>query len=89
MQRKAVPFSRPESALLELGRNAKWLKIQELLTKTTTSLVAKANMSAQETLFLHPGTLSTAALALITVSNPSPASERFSALSFSEVWLFV
>ena len=46
-------------------------------------------MSAQETLFLHPGTLSTAALALITVSKPSPASERFSALSFSEVWLFV
>lgn len=48
-----------------------------------TSLVAKANISAQETLCLHPGTLSTAALALITVSKPSPASERSSPESFS------
>lgn len=50
-----------------------------------TSRVAIAKMSAHETLFWQPGTLSTAALALITVSNPSPASERLIGLSFSEV----
>ncbi|CAA6657506.1 unnamed protein product [Spirodela intermedia] len=33
-------------------------------------------MSAQETLFRHCGTASTAAFALITVSNPSPARDR-------------
>lgn len=54
-------------------------------TNLTTSLVAKAKMSAQETLFRQLGTLSTACFALITVSNPSPASERLSELSFSAV----
>lgn len=49
-----------------------------------TSLVAKAKISAHETTFLHPLTLSTAALALITVSKPSPARERLSGLSFSD-----
>lgn len=53
------------------------------VTKLTTSLVANANISAQETLFLHCGLLSTAALAFTTVSNPSPASERLSGCSFS------
>lgn len=43
-----------------------------------TSLVAKARMSAQDTLFLQRGFESTAALALITVSNPSPANDRLS-----------
>jgi len=42
-----------------------------------------AKISAHETLFLHNGTASTAAFALITVSNPSPASERLSGWSFS------
>jgi hypothetical protein len=56
----------------------------QIFTKTTTSLVARAKISAHETLFLQLGTLSTAALALITVSNPSPASERLSELSFSD-----
>lgn len=37
------------------------------------SLVAMASTSAQDTLPRHPGTASTAALALITVSKPSPA----------------
>lgn len=50
-----------------------------------TSRVAMARISAQETLFLHLGLLSTAALALITVSNPSPARERLSGWSFSAV----
>jgi len=54
-----------------------------------TSLVANAKMSAHETLFWQPGTLSTAAFALITVSNPSPASERLIGLSFSEVLFLV
>lgn len=44
-----------------------------------------AKISAQETLFLHLGTLSTAALALITVSKPSPASEILSGPSFSDL----
>jgi len=48
-----------------------------------TSLVARARISAQETLFLHWGSLSTAALALATVSKPSPASEMSSGWSFS------
>lgn len=51
------------------------------------SRVAIASISAQETLFLQLGTASTAALALITVSNPSPASERLSGWSFSAVLL--
>jgi len=57
-----------------------------IITNAMTSLVAMANMSAHETLFWQPGTLSTAALALITVSKPSPASERSIGLSFSDVW---
>ncbi|CAA7404676.1 unnamed protein product [Spirodela intermedia] len=48
---------------------------------TTTSLVARARMSAQETTPGH--LLSTAVLALTTVSNPSPAREMFSSASFS------
>ena len=60
-----------------------------LFTNAMTSLVANANMSAHETLLWQPGTLSTAALALITVSNPSPASERFIGLSFSDVLFLV
>ena len=44
-------------------------------------------MSAQETLFLQLATASTAALALITVSNPSPANDRLSEWSFSAVLL--
>lgn len=43
-----------------------------------TSRVAMARMSAQETLLLQLGTASTAALALITVSNPSPARDKLS-----------
>lgn len=43
-----------------------------------TSLVAMARMSAQDTLFLQLGIASTAAFALTTVSNPSPANERLS-----------
>lgn len=54
-----------------------------LQTRAMTSRVAIARISAQETLFLQLGTASTAALALITVSNPSPASERLSGWSFS------
>lgn len=46
-----------------------------VLTKTMTSLVARANISAHETLFRQLGLLSSAALALMTVSNPSPASD--------------
>lgn len=56
-----------------------------LLTKLTTSLAAMAMISAQETLFLQRGTLSTASFAFITVSNPSPARDRLSELSFSDV----
>lgn len=47
-------------------------------TNEMTSRVAMTRISAQETLFLQPGTASTAALALMTVSNPSPANERLS-----------
>ena len=50
-----------------------------------TSRVAIARISAHETLFLQLATASTAALALMTVSNPSPANERLSGLSFSAV----
>lgn len=57
-----------------------------LLTRTMTSRVANARISAQETLFLHSATLSTAALALITVSNPSPANDKLSTLSFSALF---
>uniref|UniRef100_J3MI57 Uncharacterized protein n=1 Tax=Oryza brachyantha TaxID=4533 RepID=J3MI57_ORYBR len=49
------------------------------------SLVAMASMSAQETLSRQPGTASTAALALMTVSKPSPARERLFGWSFSAV----
>lgn len=52
-------------------------------TKLTTSLVARARISAQETLFRHLGSLSTAALALTTVSKPSPASDISSGCSLS------
>lgn len=52
-------------------------------TNTMTSLVAKAKISAHETLFLHSATFSTASFALMTVSKPSPASERSSSASFS------
>ena len=52
-----------------------------------TSRVAMARISAHETLFLQLGTASTAALALITVSNPSPAKERLSGWSFSALLL--
>lgn len=48
-----------------------------------TSLVARANISAQETLFRQLGLLSRAAFALMTVSNPSPASDMSSGWSFS------
>ena len=51
------------------------------------SRVAKARMSAQETLLRHLGSASTAALALMTVSNPSPANDRLSGWSFSAVLL--
>ena len=54
-----------------------------------TSRVAIARISAHETLLVQLGTASTAALALITVSNPSPANERLSGLSFSAVLLAV
>lgn len=57
-----------------------------ILTSWMTSLVAKARMSAQETLFLQREFESTAALALITVSNPSPANDRLSEWSFSAVF---
>lgn len=56
-----------------------------LHTKATTSLVAKAKISAQETLFLHLGSASRAAFAFITVSNPSPASDISSGWSFSNL----
>ena len=42
-----------------------------------------AKISAHETLFLQLGMASTAALALITVSNPSPANDKLSGWSFS------
>lgn len=61
----------------------KWQNLKRKITNTTTSLVARASISAQETLFLHWGSLSTAALALTTVSNPSPAREMSSGWSFS------
>ncbi|KAK8923493.1 hypothetical protein KSP39_PZI019329 [Platanthera zijinensis] len=48
-----------------------------------------AGMSAQETLLRHWDTASTAALALMTVSNPSPARERLSGLSFSTLFFVV
>uniref|UniRef100_A0A0A9AU50 Uncharacterized protein n=1 Tax=Arundo donax TaxID=35708 RepID=A0A0A9AU50_ARUDO len=57
--------------------------------RAMTSLVAMARMSAQDTLFRHRGTASTAALALMTVSKPSPARERLTGLSFSAVLLRV
>ena len=47
-------------------------------TSAMTSRVAMARISAHETLFLQLPTASTAALALITVSNPSPANDRLS-----------
>uniref|UniRef100_J3LT35 Uncharacterized protein n=1 Tax=Oryza brachyantha TaxID=4533 RepID=J3LT35_ORYBR len=50
-----------------------------------TSRVAMTRMSAQETWLVHCGTASTAALALITVSKPSPARERLFGWSFSAV----
>lgn len=40
-------------------------------TKDTTSLAAKASMSAQETLLLHCGSPSTASLAFFIVSTAS------------------
>jgi len=49
------------------------------------SLVAMARMSAHDTLFRHCGTASTAALALMTVSKPSPARDRLLGWSFSAV----
>ena len=58
-------------------------------TSAITSRVAIAKISAHETLFLHNGTASTASFALITVSNPSPASERLSGWSFSALLFFV
>lgn len=66
--------------------HANWSVIEEL-TSAITSRVAKARISAHETLFLHWGMASTAAFALITVSNPSPAKDRLSGWSFS-AWLF-
>ena len=60
-----------------------FIVVVRMYTKLTTSLVANANISAHETLFRHWGLLSTAALALTTVSKPSPASERLSGWSFS------
>lgn len=53
-------------------------RILRVRTSAMTSRVAIARMSAQETLFLQLGIASTAALALITVSNPSPANDRLS-----------
>ncbi|WVZ60666.1 hypothetical protein U9M48_010657 [Paspalum notatum var. saurae] len=50
-----------------------------------TSRVARARMSAQETWLVHAGTASTAALAWMTVSKPSPARERLLGWSFSAV----
>jgi len=50
-----------------------------------TSRVARARMSAHDTWFVHAGTASTAALALMTVSKPSPARERLLGWSFSAV----
>ena len=47
-------------------------------TKTTTSRVARAKMSAHETLLRQLGSLSTACFAFTTVSNPSPASDMSS-----------
>lgn len=57
---------------------SKYPKIKDYITKNTrftTSLVARASMSAQETLLVQRGSLSTAAFAFTTVSKPSPASE--------------
>lgn len=53
----------------------------QLLTSTTTSLAARAKISAHETTPGH--TDSTACLALITVSKLSAESERFSVASLS------
>lgn len=60
-------------------------RMDEVITKAMTSRVAMARMSAHETLFLHLA--STAFLAFITVSNPSPARERLSGWSFSALLL--
>lgn len=54
-------------------------------TSAMTSRVAIVSISAHDTLLVHCGTASTAALALITVSNPSPASDKLIGLSFSAV----
>nr|ACN31636.1 unknown [Zea mays] len=50
-----------------------------------TSRVASARMSAHDTWLAHAGTASTAALAWMTVSKPSPARERLLGWSFSAV----
>lgn len=54
-----------------------------MLTRNTESLAARARMSAQDTMFRHCGSLSTAALALITVPNPSSFSVMPSGLRHS------
>ena len=54
-------------------------------TKAMTSRVAMVRMSAHDTWLAHCGTASTAAFAWMTVSKPSPASERLAGLSFSAV----
>lgn len=54
-------------------------------TSSMTSRVASARMSAHDTWLAHAGTASTAALAWMTVSKPSPARERLLGWSFSAV----
>jgi hypothetical protein len=58
---------------------------QIIHTSAMTSRVAMASISAHDTLLVHCGTASTAALALITVSKPSPASDKLIGWSFSAV----
>lgn len=54
-----------------------------IFTKKTASLAARAKMSAQDTLLVHRGSLSTAALARMTVSNPEGFREKSSGWNHS------
>ena len=58
--------------------NHEWLGARSALAWAMDSLAARAMMSAQDTLYWHCGSLSTAALALRTVWNPSRFSDWLS-----------
>jgi hypothetical protein len=54
------------------------LNLSKLITKATESLAARAMMSAQETLFVHCGSASTAAFTWAIVLYPSSLRNVFS-----------